>query len=90
MATRIVALHGTTLDAMAHEAHNDELGATLKDLAAEKANYAIYETGWDLPDTGLKFLPSPSVKPQGATLICTGKLTVGGGAAIDVDAYRLP
>ena len=90
MSTRIVKLEKKSLDDMAAEARACELGAELKDLAAEDdGNYAILETtGFDSPENDLKFVESPSEPPDDADKICTGKLEVD-GEVIDVDAYRL-
>jgi len=83
-------LESDNLDEIADEIHNAELAIALEDLSTKDGNnYAHHTDPADTPETGIKILPKPSVKPKKSTKICDGWLTIG-GQEIEVTAYRLP
>ncbi len=89
-----VILKNKTLPGMANEAHKLELACSLKALDTQGGkNRAVFKRDGTTPGGELVFLPSPAVKPPGATKICDGELTITHATLpvkIPVTAFRLP
>lgn len=89
MVDTIIVLRKTSLQAMADEAHEHELGRKLKDLGTDGGkNFAVYEDPTRTPKKDIAILASPAVGPTGAKKLFSGRLTVGPNP-IDVDCFRV-
>lgn len=88
MSDEFYILKGTSLNEIAEEIHNDELGGRLSALVTRDGqNYAVVDTDKELPINDLVVLRAEAAPPAGADKICDGTLSLN-GQVVDVVAFR--